>query len=256
MKRKRLLVPKPETYESALLWFIEFAPKFYHNQIDYQLSGVANTRSRMKISQTQQCWRDWLGFQNLYDRCRFLLMVQSVYLKLEREELGLQESISCNLHIGWTAGIVQAFNDILVKICYQNGNESTMCKAKLQCEFKKLYSYSVFVKWDDLIPQLHPNVARFKDGDNLYFDNMIDHIGERMSTSMGQQSNSLKSQTFWAEKEFMEKPLLTCLFTICPLTDFVLHYVVKETQQALTLPIVVTNIVTSYIGVVNVQDIW
>jgi hypothetical protein len=255
MKRKRLLVAKPESYETAMLWFIQNAPKFYLCQIDYQFGGVANTRSRMTLAQTQQCWMNWTGFHTLYDRCRFLLMVQSVYLKLEREELGLQESISCNLHIGWTAGIVQAFNDILVKICYQNGNNATICKAKLQCQFKKLYDYSVFIRWDDLIPQLHPSVERFKDGDNLYFDNMKDDIGEKLSTSMGITENSLKRQT-WAEKEFIERPRLTCLFTICPLTDFVLHYVVKEMQEVLSLPNVIKTLVISYIGVANVEDVW
>jgi len=47
MKRKRAIETKPETYKSALGWFIQEAPKFYLHQIDYQLAKVADTRAQI-----------------------------------------------------------------------------------------------------------------------------------------------------------------------------------------------------------------
>ncbi len=259
MKRKRLIGTKPETYELALIWFIQTAPKFYLCQIDYQLKGMAQTRSRMTISQTQTCWRNWKGFTKLYDRCKFLLMVQSVYFKLEREFLGLQESISCNLFIGWSAGIVQAFENILVQINVKNGDYNTICKVKLQCKFKKLYSYEVIIKWDELLPQLHPSFARFKNGDDLHITNCMDHniTCTRFVSIKHSLGCHIVNIDTWAEMDYASDPHNTCLFTICPLTDFVLHHVLEKTQTTLSFfPNVLVDTITSYIGVTNVEDIW
>jgi len=118
----------------------------------------------------------------------------------------------------------------------------------------------VFIEWNDLL--LDPSFTMFQDGNELVFNNMENDIGMKLSTCHTLDKFSPNgllrlNRQIWAERDFQDYPRSSCLFTICPLTDFVLHYVKKETRQFLCfLPCVLIELITNYIGVSNVEILW
>jgi len=230
-KKGKFNVELPETFESAVLWLIEYAPKFYLRHIDYKLSNVMDTRAKMSTEQLRTCWKHFEPLTYV-QRYTALFLIQSVYMKLKRESENLQTSVApCNYDIGWNMAMVYTLEKIPIHIKILTHGKEYWCTIRLQCSFKPLYDYTVFFDWAEIaekfpnLPKVHPSMT------TILMYNFDGRIKSKFVLFMETWPNGMYCTHTEPNRKFDDTKHSSrdvFLLELNPVKDYVAYYSMKE----------------------------
>jgi len=262
----------PTTYENALAWFIAFAPRDALQDVDRLLNNVAKTLNKRNLSEIRDCWKnEFQGFESLYKRCEFLLLVQYVYKDLQHRQKSLRSEASDGLLIG------DIFHEIPIVLYIQATDHQPLQACTIFTQKSKL---DIVSSWDAILPQLH-NVSQVGVNE-LNFRNIRAHLSEahditRIPGDVVLDHFSARDRFYkytndidWCSLQFPMEPAYVkipveyrapaYLISIRPLNDFVCYHVRKTCliilQQNTNLLSVLHALVLSYIGVTTMDAQW
>ncbi len=247
----------PQSFYDACNWFLEYAPITALTQF---LAKIFNVRlmQNQETSRTQlrKHWESRLALcSSLYQRCDFLLCVQSVYKNMQRLHFNAN---NIQMHIP------HLFENIPITLKVQYFGQSQKVSI-ISSHMTHDITDAITISWDDVCMQVPGIVSA---GLPLHFKGITKHAHNvlrifLLEKQVVRNSSDAYRQFRAYRHDFMLGKRFDCgiLLSICALNDFVVFHVRKECLSCLQAYSNLTikalqNLVLSYIGIASLKKSW